>query len=520
MDQERTRIAFSFRARLVVVLTALLLATLALIQYLNQHAQAEIQRALEQQKATVNATFFDYLNDIRQATDFALTSLNKSEYLCDLLDQPEYAKALNRDRIRHILIVQDDGLITDASDRSLLKERIAIPGGSSGNPTGRVEQGDPVTDEDANVDTYWTRIKTKQSDTGEDMYLWLVIVVSNQQVSASIDQSQHDLADVVESTAAARLRFTLGVFVLAIVVAILLVWRFTRPLQQLSAAAERVARGDLGFTVDIHRRDEMGQLAETFNGMIGGLKAKSELEERLNNAERAAVIGRLTSAIAHEIRNPLNFINLSIDHVRTKFPPQDPGERSRFDKLLGSIKEETARLSRLVTDVLNFGKPTNLYVRTFDIRSVLEQVLSLVQAQAEQQGVEIELCVPSEQTLVSADQEKLVSCFSNIAINAIQAMPTGGHLRVSLDTFDDMTRVAFTDTGHGIADGALDRVFEPYYSTKDTGTGLGLAVTKKIVDEHGGTIRVESVPGNGTTFAVELPGTHVEATRSTAGKTP
>ncbi|HQR38709.1 MAG TPA: ATP-binding protein [Blastocatellia bacterium] len=526
MDHDGGRIAFSFRARLVVVMTALLLATLALIQYLNARAQHEIQLALEQQKATVNDTFFAHLTDIRQATDFALASLSKSEYLCDLLEKPENAGVLNRDRIRHILIVQDDGVISDASDRSLLKGRVAIPPASGNSASGRVVEGDPVSFDDADQDdtdredaeTYWTRVPVTQADTGEKVFVWLAIVVSNRQVSASIDQSQRDLADVVESTAAARLRLTLGVFVLAVVLTILLVWRFTRPISQLSEAADRVARGDLSFSVDIHRRDEMGQLARTFNGMIGGLKAKAELEDRLNNAERAAVIGRLTSAIAHEIRNPLNFINLSIDHVRSKFPPADPADRQRFDKLLGSIKEETARLNRLVTDVLTFGRPANMNVRTFDVRSVLNQVLALVHAQADQQGITIETNVPDQPVEISADQEKLVSCFSNIAINALQAMPSGGRLTVTLDRTGDATRVVFEDTGEGISEAALDRVFEPYYSTKDTGTGLGLAVTKKIVDEHGGSISVASVPGKGTSFTVELLGAPVTPLPSAAGK--
>jgi signal transduction histidine kinase len=286
---------------------------------------------------------------------------------------------------------------------------------------------------------------------------------------------------------------------------LVLVWRFTRPIHQLSEAAERVASGDLDFRVDIHRRDEMGQLATTFNEMIGGLKAKSELEERLNTAERAAVIGRLASAVAHEIRNPLNFINLSIDHVRSKYAPEGERDRERFDRLLGSIKEEIARLNRLVNDVLNFGRPANLNNRAFDLRATVDPVLALVRAQADQQGIEIETQLPEKPVMVAADAEKLKSCFSNIVINAIQAMPDGGLL--SIDMREDAERVVvrFVDTGPGIPEDALDRVFEPYYSTKDTGTGLGLAVTRKIVDEHGGQIRVESTPGDGTTFEVELP---------------
>jgi signal transduction histidine kinase len=297
----------------------------------------------------------------------------------------------------------------------------------------------------------------------------------------------------------------IAVFGLAALLMILLVWQFTRPVSRLADAAQRVAAGEFDFKVDIRRRDEIGQLSATFDEMIAELKAKAELEDRLNQAERAAVIGRLTAAIAHEIRNPLNFINLSIDHVRSKLAPENPKDRERFDRLLGSIKEETARLNRLVTDVLNFGRPANLNAKPVDIRDTVDQVLNLVRAQAENQGVAIETSLPDEPATVVADVEKIKSCFSNLIINAIHAMPGGGRLDVVVEPSGDGYRLTFKDTGLGIPAEALDRVFEPYYSTKDTGTGLGLAVTKKIVDEHGGRIRVDSVVGQGTTFEVDLP---------------
>jgi signal transduction histidine kinase len=113
--------------------------------------------------------------------------------------------------------------------------------------------------------------------------------------------------------------------------------------------------------------------------------------------------------------------------------------------------------------------------------------------------------IPATPVVVVVDVEKMKSCFSNIVINAIHAMPGGGRLEVSISKLDSAYRFLFSDTGTGIPADALDRVFEPYYSTKDTGTGLGLAVTKKIVDEHGGRIRVESELGRGTTFEVDLP---------------
>jgi signal transduction histidine kinase len=510
MANTDTRIAFSFRARLVIVMTMLLIGSFAMVQYLNQRTQREVQAALEHQKRKFDETFFAHVSDITQATNFALESLKKNRYIYELLEEPEYQSILDRNSIRHVLVVEENGLVADGSERELIDEKIQVPVVEGAAPLGWVQKGDPAAALEGEADshlfeTYWTRVETRRVDDGSMQVYWIAIVVSNAQVATTIEESQRDVAAVVESTAMGQSRLTLGVFALAAALAVVLVWRFTRPLQRLSAAAERVARGDLDFAVDIRRRDEIGQLAETFNGMISGLKAKSELEERLNNAERAAVIGRLTSAIAHEIRNPLNFITLSVDHVRSKFPPAAPRDRERFERLLGSVKEETGRLNRLVNDVLNFGRPASLNVRTVDLREIVDAVIGVVRTQAEEQGVEIETVRPDEPVEVEADGEKLKSCISNVVINAVQAMPTGGRLRVEVTGDPDEARVRVSDTGVGIPAEALDRVFEPYYSTKDTGTGLGLAVTRKIVDEHGGRIRVESTPGEGTTFEVDLP---------------
>lgn len=155
--------------------------------------------------------------------------------------------------------------------------------------------------------------------------------------------------------------------------------------------------------------------------------------------------------------------------------------------------------------MLNFGRPANIQFRKIDLQEILAQVLDLVRPQAEEQGVKISAHLGTEPAEAEAEPERLKSCFSNIVINAIQAMPGGGRLDVSVERGAGTYHLRFEDTGPGIPEEALDRVFEPYYSTKDTGTGLGLAVTKKIVDEHGGHIRVSSVVGRGTTFLIDLP---------------
>jgi signal transduction histidine kinase len=300
---------------------------------------------------------------------------------------------------------------------------------------------------------------------------------------------------------------TSGLLMLALAIAVFIGWRFTRPIKELAGAARRVAAGDLDFRVDVNRPDEVGQLASTFNEMIAGLKSKRELEEKLNQSERAAVIGRLTQAVAHEIRNPLNVINLSIDHVSSRYAPEEEARRQQFTRILSSIKDEIARLKHLVSDLLNYGRPAQLSLQPVDMRELVNETITLVRPQADDQGVEITVDQEDEPAEVKGDRERLKSCLSNIAINALQAMPAGGRLTAQVHRMNGLVEISISDTGEGIGEEAIGKIFEPYFSTKKSGFGLGLAVTKKIVDDHKGTIDVSSEVDAGTTFTVKLPAT-------------
>jgi len=242
--------------------------------------------------------------------------------------------------------------------------------------------------------------------------------------------------------------------------------------------------------------------------MIEELEHKRELEERLNQTERAAVIGRLTQAVAHEIRNPLNVINLTIDHVASRYAPEDPQRRAQLNRRLSSIKDEISRLNILLSDLLNYGRPARLAVEPVDMGELLGETLALVKPQADEQQVEVKVETDSEPAEVQGDRERLKSCLSNIAINALQAMPEGGRLVARVARLDGQVEVAITDTGIGISEEGLGKVFEPYYSTKQAGFGLGLAVTKWILEQHKGSIKVESSIGHGTTFTIRLPNAH------------
>jgi nitrogen fixation/metabolism regulation signal transduction histidine kinase len=307
-----------------------------------------------------------------------------------------------------------------------------------------------------------------------------------------------------------RLLATLAVFALGILVSLYLSWSFSRPLQSLTQAARQVAAGDLSVKVPTDAGGEMGSLTHTFNEMVEQLRENRLLEERLHFAERSTAMGRLASAVAHEIRNPLNFINLSIDHVRERLVPADPHEREDFDRILENVKAEISRLNRLVGDFLSFGKPMRLHPRPCRLEEILRGVASLVDHKARDQGIVLAVESNGDLPELFADPELLKTCFLNLMINAVDAMPKGGTLgisvgRVTLPGQGEALEVVVADTGWGMSAEEIRTAFEPYFSTKDTGLGLGLALTSKIVGDHGGTIGLESEPGQGTKARILLP---------------
>jgi two-component system sensor histidine kinase HydH len=172
---------------------------------------------------------------------------------------------------------------------------------------------------------------------------------------------------------------------------------------------------------------------------------------------------------------------------------------------MSSIKDEMTRLNRMVTDLLNFGRPPRLDLKTVDLGHLLEETVALVRPQADEQHVDVDFEQEGGGALVQGDAERLKSCMFNIAINALQSMPAGGHLSARAERIDGYVAVSISDTGVGISEESLGKIFEPYFSTKQAGFGLGLAVTKKIIEEHKGSVDVSSRLDHGTTFTLRLP---------------
>jgi signal transduction histidine kinase len=340
--------------------------------------------------------------------------------------------------------------------------------------------------------------------------LTVPIVVGDRRVGyVVITRILDDFSLLSNSALASRVAATLGVFALGMLLSLVLASAVSRPVRAMTEAAGRVAAGDLSARVRAAGTDELGALASTFNEMVERLEEHRVLEERLRVAERSTAMGRFASALAHEIRNPLNAISLAIDHVRSRLAPQDEPRNAEFLALMSTLKSEVSRLNRLVGDFLSSGQPARLDPRPCDVGSVVRETATLVEHKAREQGVQVDVDVAEGLPSTVADPQLLKTCLLNLVLNGFDAMPGGG--RLSLETRLDgapgapAIEVRVADDGVGMSPEAAASAFEPYFSTKEAGVGLGLALVRRIVEGHGGSVALDSSPGEGTSVRILLP---------------
>ncbi len=488
----------SFRIRLLIILALLLIATLSVQYYLNVQIQRENQRISELHDQAFLAGFAIGVNGMQQRED--LNEFVKREGLSFYTEE-------TKEKILDILIINNEWQIfnslsekylpeTDEDGEFIFKElkdiRDLPPLTETKEKLGDAIENFPNANQYA-VEELEVEAHAIPVQTSEGRWHIMVILKTDKAESARL---------ATQSTA-----YLLGTLLFSTIITIFLVWRFSRPISNLSRAAKRVAAGDFNFRLEeANRNDEIGQLAMRFNEMTGELEKTRELQEQLQEAEKSAVVGRLASAIAHEIRNPLNYINLSLDHLRKKFKPEDESKQENFEKLTSQLKVEVDRINQQISDFLRYSRPVKLDLKPTDIRDVIEDSLRIVEPQAEETNVKISLVERENISAVLGDAEVLRSVFNNLFINATQAMEKdGGNLNIILSSEEDYVKIEVKDTGNGIPTENLEKIFQPYFSTKETGTGLGLAIVKRIVDDHSGKIEVDSEEGVGTDIIVKLP---------------
>ncbi len=303
-----------------------------------------------------------------------------------------------------------------------------------------------------------------------------------------------------------RILWTLGLLTLLVgAVAVGMVsWAatvYTAPIRKMIEGIRRVKRGQLDERIDIRSDDELGELAATFNRLTQVLRENREMEASLAQQGRMASLGLLASGVAHEINNPLGVILGYAAYLEKKLDAEDPNL-----KYIQEIRRESNRCKKIVQDLLNYARAPRPAPQETDLNALLDQIVDFAANHTDMQGVRVakrfDPALP--RLLVDPDQMRQVAI--NLILNAGAAMPDGGSLAVCTGMgAPGFVEVAFQDSGAGIPPEHLEKVFEPFFTTKARGTGLGLSITRQIVEQHHGTIRVESEVGRGTTVTLSLP---------------
>ncbi|MEI6083767.1 MAG: ATP-binding protein [Verrucomicrobiota bacterium] len=287
-----------------------------------------------------------------------------------------------------------------------------------------------------------------------------------------------------------------------IVIWLLIVRLVSQPVSSLLAQMRRVERGDLTARAEAYRPDEIGELARDFNAMVRSLQAaKAELheshEKQMQQASKLATIGELAASIAHEIRNPLAGIGAAVEVLAENRPPQER-------EIVGEIRRQITRLNNTLRELLDFSRQREPEVAACDVIELIRPMLALVRPDAQKQHVRIVEDVAADLPAITVDAGQVQQAVLNVMLNGIQAMPAGGILTVGAKMADGHVRITVQDTGVGISEENLAKIFSPFFTTKHQGTGLGLAITRSVVEKNQGLITVTSQMGHGTTFTLEF----------------
>lgn len=278
-----------------------------------------------------------------------------------------------------------------------------------------------------------------------------------------------------------------------------------KPVRRLAEATTRIARGDWETKLPIDTRDEVGQLTDSFNRMSDSLiKKRNELEEtykELAMRERMAEIGNFSMMIAHELKNPLGIIKGSVDIIAKE------GVKAKVRRtMVEYIQDEVKRLNRLVEDFLSFARPNPAHKSLVDINQVITKMVNLTPfPDFKEKGFSLIVELSKEIPEINVDEHQIYQTFLNLFNNAIQAIPKGGEITFKTKKSRNGILITIMDNGIGIPDEEKGKVFEPFFTKKERGTGLGLSVVKKIIDNHQGEIKITDREGGGTVFLIWLP---------------
>jgi signal transduction histidine kinase len=326
--------------------------------------------------------------------------------------------------------------------------------------------------------------------------------------SVKVGISLEDMQVDIRQTRLVLILIGCGGFLLGVVGSAFLAKRITGPLKKLLEGTVRVSRGDFSQNIKITSQDEIGDLARSFNDMTHDLlqtrKKMEEANKKLVQAEKLASIGRISATIAHEIRNPLTSVKLNIQKILLN-EQRDEDEKEH----LNITQEGIAQIEKFIKELLNFTRVSDLRLERFSVEQIVEEAIKTMQHSFEEKNIRLDRNYAPDLPPVLVDGDKMRQVFLNVLRNAAEAVAEGG--RISVDLFSAPAdggrriRVCISDDGSGIPEKDWENIFEPFYTTKTTGSGLGLANARKILEQHKGSVRVVKKEGKGSSFEVQIP---------------
>jgi two-component system nitrogen regulation sensor histidine kinase NtrY len=395
--------------------------------------------------------------------------------------------------------------------------------GNGTDPVRPVERLEPLVDAVRRYNQEMTGIVSWSRDQADDEVFHAIPLRGADKDRALlgillIGNSRRSYIELKRRIRALALLVCSGGIILAVLLSSWAAARVTRPVVQLALAAQNVAAGNWNTQVEVRGTDEVGQLAASFNRMTAELLTQ---KERLVQTERVAAWRELARRLAHELKNPLFPLQLTVENLM-RARTQSPAEFDEvFHESSSTLLAEISNLKTIIGRFSEFSRMPPPQLQPVRVNDIVRGVAKLYQAQLQAPGrgpIACKLELDENQATIAADPDLLHRALSNLVLNAMDAMPNGGTLTLRTRRSDGKMRVEVGDTGSGLMPEECERIFTPYYTSKQHGTGLGLAIVQSVVSDHGGRISVQSEPGRGTTFVIELPDNLVALREGTAAQ--
>jgi len=421
----------------------------------------------------------------------------------------------------YVYVVDNKGVLVSHPNLSLVEQGKNL---IHFYPVEKVIKGEPCDGLDAK-DRYIDEEGKKMLATGTMLKEFGWAVLAAQPVEEAYFLSQR--------TKTRTFAYILYGFLTAVVVAVYFSHRVVNPIRKFLKGTEVIGKGNLEHEIDVRTDDELEDLADAFNRMTKSLKeSKEKIEEyartleekveertkelretheRLMHAEKMAVIGEMAASIAHELRNSLAGLKVASFYLSRKIAPEKP----EIAKNLRAIEVETEQINKAISNILYFSEPVKLAPKPTNLHTIFEEVISISESLTILQNIKVVKNFDPTLGEILVDPERLKQVIMNLTLNSCQAMPQGGEITITTKKINKReVEIKFADTGCGIREENLKKIFSPFFTTHARGLGIGLSVVKSIIEEHKGRIEVESKVGKGTIFIIKLPITQMSADKN------